>query len=50
MSDSLLPVLIMIVVAAGIAGSMLAMSHGKVLLRRTNLKLARSFPAATSSS
>jgi len=46
MSDSLLPVLIMLIVAVGMAGGMLAGTHGKVLLRRTKLKVARAFPTA----
>ena len=46
MSDSLLPVLIMMVVATVMAGGMLAITHGKVLLRRTKFKVARAFPAA----
>ncbi len=48
MSDSLLPVLLMIVVASGMAGGILFATHAKQLLRKTKFALPKKiFPGAT---
>jgi NADH-quinone oxidoreductase subunit A len=43
MSDSLLPVLLLILIASGIAGSMLAATHGIDAIRRSRSKIGRWF-------
>ena len=43
MRDSLIPVLVLVLTAIGVAGSMLAMTHGIDFLRRSRSKIGRWF-------